>query len=197
MTDRGPWIPTYTGKRFFPLDPRPEDICIKDIAHALSHIGRFGGHTREFYSVAQHSVLVSLHVSQDWSRQGLLHDAAEAYVGDVVAPLKPGTYFFTHSHNSEGPLFYFTTVEDRIQFAISQAFDVYGLQESTHPMVSEIDKRLCLTEANLLMADGTEGWPLADEYEPLGVTFDPLPPKEAETLFLARWEELTREREAA
>lgn len=54
---RGDFICTYTGRKFYPLDPRPEDVCIEDIAHALALVNRFGGHTRVPYSVAQHSVL--------------------------------------------------------------------------------------------------------------------------------------------
>ena len=60
MADSSAWIETYSGKRFYILDPRPQDVDIVDIAHALSLLTRFTGHTREFYSVAQHSVLVSL-----------------------------------------------------------------------------------------------------------------------------------------
>ena len=50
------WIQTFTGKRMYPLDPKPEDICIEDIAHALSNICRFTGHTKKFYSVGEHSI---------------------------------------------------------------------------------------------------------------------------------------------
>lgn len=84
----GEFFQTHTGKRFFPLDPQIDDIDIRDIAHALSNICRFGGHTREFYSVAQHCVLVSEIVHSSIALEGLLHDAAEAYVGDMVRPLK-------------------------------------------------------------------------------------------------------------
>lgn len=89
MTERiGNWITTYTGKQFYPLDVRVEDIDIIDIAWALSCICRFGGHCREYYSVAQHSVHVSHNVGNRYALGGLLHDAAEAYIGDVCRPIK-------------------------------------------------------------------------------------------------------------
>lgn len=82
------WIQTFSGARFDLRAPRPEDVSILDIAYALSMICRFGGHCRFHYSVAQHSVLVSRQVARDEAFAALLHDAAEAYVGDMVAPLK-------------------------------------------------------------------------------------------------------------
>ena len=101
---------TYTGKQVFILQPRIEDIDMVDIGHALSQICRFGGHCREFYSVAQHSLLVHNIVSKSFSEQAvepirgffdavtvatskdirtsIMHDAPEAYLGDVIRPLK-------------------------------------------------------------------------------------------------------------
>jgi 5'-deoxynucleotidase YfbR-like HD superfamily hydrolase len=84
----GDWFQTYTGKVAYAIDPRTEDIDIRDIAHALACICRFGGHSRQFYTVAQHSVLVSVTCHPDFALIGLLHDAAEAYLGDVIRPLK-------------------------------------------------------------------------------------------------------------
>lgn len=69
---------TYTGRTFYPFDPRPEDICIEDIAHSLSNMCRFCGHVREFYSVAEHSVRGASHLYGLNALQFLLHDAAEA-----------------------------------------------------------------------------------------------------------------------
>ena len=85
---RRPYFRTYTGRVIHPLDPSPGEVSIFDVAHALSQICRFVGHTREFYSVAQHSVLVSQHVPREDALWGLLHDASEAYLCDLPAPIK-------------------------------------------------------------------------------------------------------------
>lgn len=107
-------ICTYTGVEFFPLAPRSEDIYIEDIAHALACVTRYNGHSIAPYSIAQHSVLVSRHAEKichdfeqrrrpaageppiiertspaEAAKWGLLHDAAEAYISDICAPIKP------------------------------------------------------------------------------------------------------------
>lgn len=82
-------IQTYTGKMFNVFEPDMNIICIEDIAHALSNICRFGGHTRKFYSVAEHSTRVALEMnSRQLQLTALLHDAAEAYLGDIPRPIK-------------------------------------------------------------------------------------------------------------
>lgn len=94
MSRSGDWIATFSGQKWFISDPDPADVRIEDIAHALSLICRFGGHCREFYSVAQHSVhvadVIAIDQPDDYHLQlwGLMHDATEAYVGDMVRPLK-------------------------------------------------------------------------------------------------------------
>jgi hypothetical protein len=90
---KGDWIETFTGKQFWALDPRPDDICIEDIAHALSNICRFNGHCKHFYSVAQHSINVANRLKEkgydkDIQLYGLLHDASEAYLCDIPCPIK-------------------------------------------------------------------------------------------------------------
>lgn len=90
---RTDWIQTFKGKKFFPLEPRIEDICIEDIAHSLSMQCRFAGHSKEFYSVAQHcNAMVNCwfngHENKEFAKYALLHDASEAYLTDIPRPLK-------------------------------------------------------------------------------------------------------------
>jgi uncharacterized protein len=90
---KGDWMTTYTGQQFWPLDPRPEDIDLTDIAHALSLQCRFAGHCRYHYSIAEHSLLVASIVSEiapndETLKAALLHDASEAYLTDIPRPLK-------------------------------------------------------------------------------------------------------------
>lgn len=81
-------ILTYTGKRFDLYEPDADLIDPRDISHSLAHLCRFNGHTREFYSVAQHCCMVADLVPEEDKLAALLHDATEAYVGDMVRPLK-------------------------------------------------------------------------------------------------------------
>jgi hypothetical protein len=135
------WIQTYTGKQFFLVDSRPEDVCIEDIAVALSRICRFGGHCREFYSVAQHSVLVSFEVP---TLAALLHDAAEAYVGDNVKPFK----------NLVPQL---SVVESEVASAIRLAFSLpQGCFDD--PEIHHADSRMLATERRDLMAEPPRPW---------------------------------------
>lgn len=98
---KGDWMQTYTGRRFYPLDPRIEDVDIIDIALALGNMSRYLGHCR-FYSVAEHSVMVSHVVPPHLALEGLLHDAEEAYVHDFIRPWKralpPDNDYFKLAH---------------------------------------------------------------------------------------------------
>lgn len=82
-------IRTNSGIYIDPINPNIEDICIEDIAHALSHQCRFAGHINSFYSVAQHSIFCCENVSDKNKIQALLHDASEAYLVDIPSPIKP------------------------------------------------------------------------------------------------------------
>lgn len=89
------WVETFTGRQVFPLNPNVADIDLEDIAHGLSQICRFTGQTSEFWSVAQHSLLVDMLITADYGEAdtemrlaALLHDATEAYLSDIARPLK-------------------------------------------------------------------------------------------------------------
>lgn len=146
---QGNWILTYTGKRFFLTDPRPEDVDILDIAHALSNIGRFTGHAVRFYSVAEHSLFVAKRCGQRFAAWGLLHDAAEAYVGDVSSPLKRSMQMKE-----------FAAVEDLILRTIYARFGMHhsGAQAWIPDAVKEADLRMLMTEKRDLMPDSEHAW---------------------------------------
>jgi len=137
---RGPWIETYTGKKFYLLDPQPEDICIEDIAHALSNQCRFTGHTKHFYSVAEHCWHASFLCPQTHALLALLHDAPETYISDLSRPLK--------HHTPIGP--YYMEIEDRIMQAICVK---YGLDRPMTPEVKEADNKMLWIEKAALMTD--------------------------------------------
>lgn len=82
------WMLTHSGRKMDLAAPASHAVHTSDISHALGNLCRFGGHTRSFYSVAQHSVLVATLLPDELKLAGLLHDAAEAYLGDVIQPLK-------------------------------------------------------------------------------------------------------------
>ena len=133
----GHFMATYSGKLFFHEDPRPGDVCIQDIAHSLSMICRFGGHVRQFYSVGQHSVLACwlccyLGGTIAEAKQALLHDGAEAYMGDVIWPLK-------HARQMTG---YGALIAD-VERVVAQAF---GTPAAMSPIVKYIDMVLLATE---------------------------------------------------
>lgn len=137
-------IRTYTGRYIRPLELKPSDIDYRDIAHALSNQCRFTGHTQSFYSVAQHCVLVASYLLQQTTDlelmlAGLLHDASEAYLLDLAAPIK-------HSPGFEG----FREHEARIQTAIEQHFGLRaGILEC--PQIKHADEVLLRTELRDLM----------------------------------------------
>lgn len=152
---RGPWIQTYTGRRFYPLDPLPEDVHIKDIAYVLAGEWRFGGHCRPRINVGQHSVLVSrkledLGCSAPVCLAGLLHDASEAFARDLNRPLK-----------RELPEY--RQLEERIQEAIFQRFD---LPWPMPAVIHEVDNRVMANEAAACMQPLLSGFFSVCKHEP-------------------------------
>lgn len=135
---KGDWIQTFTGVEFYPLDPRPEDIKLADIAHALSMQCRYSGHVQQFYSVAEHSVRVAeLCPSQD-QMWGLMHDAAEAYLVDLPRPIK--------RHSGIGDLY--RAAESALMEVICRRFGLPILQPTS---VEEADKAMLWVESQALL----------------------------------------------
>jgi len=179
MTTRnGNYSITFTGQKFYPFDPRPDEIYIKDIAHHLSLICRFGGATPWFYSVAEHSLWVSKLSPPPDRLWGLLHDAAEAYLGDMIRPVK--------RHPGLAP---FIRAESVLLSAIMRKF---GLPPEQPASVRNADELML----------GIEGYNL-NGHIPDNCTADPdycrnikfhlsLSPIQAERQFLARFQELTK-----
>ncbi|QCO18881.1 phosphohydrolase (plasmid) [Azospirillum brasilense] len=169
---RGDWMQTATGRQFWPLDPRPSEVYIEDIAHSLAHQCRYAGHCLSFYSAAQHSVIVSDALPPEFALWGLLHDASEAYLVDVPRPVKP---FLPGYKDAEA--------------AVMRAVCVrFGLTLEMPKTVKVADERALADEKHQLMAPSVVPWAL--RYPPLGVRIDPLPPEAAKALFLARFREL-------
>jgi hypothetical protein len=184
------WIQTYTGRKFWPLNPRAQDVCIEDIAWALSHKARFGGHCRAgLYTVAQHSVLVSRHCGPEDALWGLLHDACEAYWPDILSPVKESI------RDLAGRPCALDVYEGRIQRAVCQRF---GLPARCPPSVKAADVLLLATEARDLMAPLTPGWRRTPEngYAVPPAVIRPWPPAHARAVFLRRFERLMKARAA-
>jgi hypothetical protein len=167
----GDWLQTFTGRKFWPLDPLPSEVCIEDIAHALAMKCRYGGHCAAFYSVAEHSVSVSRLVPPPLALWGLLHDAGEAYLADVPRPVKP---YLVGWHS----------LEARVLAAVCNRF---GLPLVEPAEVKRIDFAITADEKSALMVDGPT-W--AGLPPPVGAAIRCLPPAEAKAEFLARFAEL-------
>ncbi len=173
-----PTIQLASGKFFNFITPGKSPFGIEDVAHALARICRFTGHCREFYSVAQHSVLVSRNVPPAHALSGLLHDAAEAFIGDVAKPLKV-------------LLPDYGDIEKRVERAVCERF---GIPLELPACVKEADLVLLMTEKRDLMPStgaDPEHWNFG-KLRPLQQRIEPLPSELAELQFLRRFEELTK-----
>lgn len=130
-------IKTFSGVKFFPLDPRPEEIFIEDIAHALSMICRFTGHVKKYYSVSEHSIRVSRICKPEDKLHALLHDASEAYISDVSRPVKYAEEMAPYR-----------AIEKNLQRCIYKRF---GLSEEEPEGVKMADNRMLEIESRDLM----------------------------------------------
>lgn len=180
------WIMTASGRPFWPLEPRLEDIAIEDIAHHLSNLCRFTGAVRLFYSVAQHSVEVSLAMAphlvtarhRSLGLYGLLHDGSEAYLMDVPRPLKHDSQFAAYR-----------AAEARLQRVIYAAF---GLDPDDEPAeLKLVDRRMLRTEQRDLMPPAALA-ERRDDVPPFDVPLtEPWSPTRARWHFLDRFVQLT------
>lgn len=187
MDERNPhgFIQTYTGKRFWPLEPVASEIDIRDIAHALSQNCRWTGHCKDFYSVAQHCVLCSYVVPENLALTALMHDASEAYLSDLSRPVK-------HSPELTG----YRVAEQKLEQLLAENF---GLVFPYPPEIKMADNRMLYTERRDLLVGSVE-W-TTDKQDVLGFEGnDRLPydfritawsPKEAEQVYLERFHSLT------
>lgn len=169
-----PDILTASGNYFNFLMPAKNAVLVTDIAHALARVCRFNGHTREFYSVAQHSVLVSEIVAPEFALVGLFHDATEAYIGDVTRPLK-------------NLLPDYRAIEARLQADI---FKKLGLPEHIPAEVKTADLILLATEQRDLMPEHNDEWAILKGIDLLPDSIVPWSSEEAEEYFLDRYREL-------
>lgn len=138
MIDTQGSIITYTGRLFWPLNPRIDDINALDICHALSQQCRFTGHTSEFYSVAEHSCRVHDELSKEYKLAGLLHDASEAYLMDLARPVK-----------EQDEMHLFREAEDHLMELVAEKF---GFEFPYSKEVYKVDKILLNTEYRDLMS---------------------------------------------
>jgi hypothetical protein len=178
----GSWMHLASGRMIDLLDPSPADIHLDDIATHLSKICRFAGALPVFYSVAQHSVLVSREVSSEYKLAALLHDAAEAYMGDIPRPVR---------HILGNAV---AEIEDRLEKAIAHRFDIcYPFPHA----IRRADSRLLVSEKRDLIDGGVLKeddlhWVGLSQYVPITETILPVSWRSARLMFLAEYDRIKR-----
>lgn len=176
-----PLLQTIDGYYFSFSEPQTSWFDIETIAHALSNVCRFAGHSKVFYSVAQHSVLVSELVPKEQALAGLLHDAAEAFIGDVPSPLK-------------GLLHEYREIEKRVEGVIFRRF---GLPLELSEEVKCADKIALATERRDLLVAGNgdvNAWDILDGVTPLQDRYiSALLPQQAKAMFMSRYYKIVAE----
>lgn len=174
----GEWTTIASGKRFWLLDPRPEDIYIKDIAHSLARICRYNGQIKsKHYSVGQHCVIGSWEIEPKYAVAFLLHDAQESYVGDLITPLK----------HCKGIKEAYSKIEDKIQDVIFNKYRVI-YDEETAKAVKLMDNRMLAQEFRNLTDYRLELGSL--NYKPLSQNIHPWSVQQAEEIYIERFDEL-------
>lgn len=174
---------TFSGKTIYALDPHVDEISIVDIAHGLSNVCRYGGQCQEFYSVAQHSVICAWEGEYNLKKKLLLHDASEAYIGDIISPLKMTNQYEIYRQ-----------IERQLMEVIYEKFE---LEEDTPEEAEEIH-RIDLLVRHTEMRDfgsiSKEHWINEEQLE---YNILPLPPQDSKILFLKNFSRLFGYDEAA
>ncbi len=170
----GPTITLASGRVFDFLDPHGSDFDIEDVAHGLAHVCRYAGQCRDFYSVAEHSLLVS-DVVDEYRFEALLHDAAEAFIGDVTRPLKQ-------------LLPEYKRIEAMVEDAVAKRF---ALDHGYRGVVKAADLSVLAAEQAQVMAPGTDAWAKEADIVPAAVVVRFLAPRDAKREFLDRFHALS------
>lgn len=177
--NRGPWIQTFLGNKFYFLEPEKSHISSRDITHSLSNLCRYTGHCIRPYTVAEHCILLSYNVPDKYKQWALLHDAAEAYIGDISGPLKQTIKLVS-------PII--SNLEERILKHIANQLD---LEWPISQEVIDADHSILYIEQKYIFSTNIpwEGYStkglITDKITPLFYT-----PYEAEAVFEQRWKEL-------
>lgn len=175
-----PYITTCGGGRIYPLGPRTRDFKTRDIAHSLSQICRYNGHTSEFWSVAAHSIEVS-RILEEMGESlmiqfvGLMHDAGESCLCDIPRPIKPLVVGYQQW-------------EATVDYVLAKK---YGYPYPFPEVVKQVDNLLVLDEIRTFYPPGSDAWKrygMTEADKPR--TLKPLDPKHGERAFLARFAEL-------
>ena len=175
-----PAVSTRSGRRVALLNPSPSQIVIGDIAHGLAHQCRFNGQTNKFYSVAQHSVLVASILPRELRLAGLLHDASEAYLGDVVQPLKD-------------LLPEYQAIEENFCKVLGMRF---GVNLQHNDAIRHADLVVLATERRDLMPMDMADWSSIAGITPMSRTIKPMPPEAASAQFMEMFFTLTNQKKA-
>lgn len=169
-------IETYNGQYFSLVSDDLEGLTVENIAHALSMVNRFNGHTNFPYSVAEHSVHVAAQLPPELQMIGLIHDGSEAFIQDIPAPFKP---FLPD----------YAKIEEQVQNRVYRAFQLDPeWVHSVYPEVKRVDSMMCQVEATQLLHSKGEGW----AHNPDGLPIYGWSPEMAEGMFLFAFSKIAR-----
>lgn len=169
-------IETFDGQYFSLVSDDLEGLNPVNIAHALSMVNRFNGHTKFPYSVAEHSIHVAAQLPPELQLIGLVHDGSEAYIQDIPAPFKP---FLPD----------YARIEKQVQDRVYRSFDLDPeWVDSVYAEVKRVDSMMCQVEATQLLHSKGEGW----AHNPDGLQIYGFSPQQAEGLFLLAYTRIMR-----